>query len=122
MRTVDGVDVLSEPDDGDVDLLLVGIGSMVATALAAAEKLTAEGHRVRSSTRCGRCPCPALASLAGAAGRVAVVEDNVVVGGHRHAVVQALRDAGLGLPVDTFGLPKRFLDHASRGRSSTRSG
>ncbi len=117
VRTVDGVDVLSEPDDGDVDLLLVGIGSMVATALAAAEKLTAEGHRVRVVDPVWALPVPtALASLAGAAGRVAVVEDNVVVGGIGTQVVQALRDAGLGLPVDTFGLPKRFLDHASRGR------
>ena len=29
VRTVDGVDVIVEPDDGEVDLLLVGIGSMV---------------------------------------------------------------------------------------------
>ena len=47
VRTSGTVDVLAEPDDGDVDLLLVGIGSMATTALAAAEKLTAEGVRVR---------------------------------------------------------------------------
>ena len=48
--------------------------------------------------------------------RVAVVEDNVVVGGIGSQVTQSLRDAGLDVPVDLFGLPKRFLDHASRGQ------
>ena len=47
VRTVGTVDVLVEPDEGDVDVLLVGIGSMAATALTAAEKLSAEGVRVR---------------------------------------------------------------------------
>ena len=47
VRTSGTVDVLAEPDDGDVDLLLVGIGSMATTAMAAAEKLAAEGVRVR---------------------------------------------------------------------------
>jgi len=50
------------------------------------------------------------------ASRVAVVEDNVVVGGIGSQVAQALRDASLDVPVDTFGIPRRFLDHASRGQ------
>ena len=47
VRTVGTVDVLAEPDADDVDVLLVGVGSMAATTLTAAEKLEAEGVRVR---------------------------------------------------------------------------
>jgi 1-deoxy-D-xylulose-5-phosphate synthase len=117
VRTVGGVDVLAEPDADAVDVLLVGVGSMAATALTAAEKLAAEGHRVRVVDPVWALPVPdEVVTLARAAGRVAVVEDNVVVGGIGSQVTQALRDAGLDQPVDVFGLPKRFLEHASRGQ------
>ncbi len=117
VRSVGGVDVLGEPDDGEVDVLLVGIGSMAATALTAAEKLAAEGHRVRVVDPVWALPVPdALVTLAAAAGRVAVLEDNVVAGGIGSQVAQALRDAGADTPVDAFGIPRRFLDHGSRGQ------
>ena len=117
VRAVGGVDVLAEPDDGEVDVLLVGIGSMAATALTAAEKLTAEGHRVRVVDPVWALPVPdALTGLARSAARGAVVEDNVVVGGVGSQVEQALREADLDVPVELFGLPKRFLPHASRGQ------
>ena len=117
VRTVGGVDVLAEPDEGDTELLLVGVGAMAATALTAAEKLAAEGHRVRVVDPVWALPVPAaLVELARSARRVAVVEDNVVVGGIGTQVEAALRDAGLDVPLDLFGLPKRFLDHGSRGQ------
>ena len=117
LRTVEGVDVLAEPDEGEVDLLLVGIGSMVTTALAAAEKLTAEGLRVRVVDPVWALPVPSgVVTLAGSARRVAVVEDNSVVGGIGSQVAYAVRLAGLDVPVDTFGLPREFLDHGSRGQ------
>jgi len=117
LRTVEGVDVLAEPDEGEVDLLLVGIGSMVTTALAAAEKLTAEGLRVRVVDPVWSLPVPSgVVTLAGSARRVAVVEDNSVVGGIGSQVAYAVRLAGLDVPVDTFGLPREFLDHGSRGQ------
>ena len=117
VRVVGGVDVLAEPDDGEVEILLVGIGSMAATALTAAEKLAAEGHRVRVVDPVWALPVPeALVGLARAAGRVAVVEDNIVVGGIGTQVEQTLRAADIDAPVELFGLPKRFLPHASRGQ------
>ena len=117
MRSVGGVDVLAEPDEGDVDVLLVGIGSMATTALAAADKLAAEGHRVRVVDPVWALPVSAdLVGLARRTRRVAVVEDNVVVGGIGSQVAQAVHAADLEVPVDTFGIPKAFLDHASRGQ------
>ena len=123
VRTSGTVDVLAEPDDGDVDLLLVGIGSMAVTALAAADKLTAEGVRVRVVDPVWALPVSDdLVALAGAAGRVAVVEDNVVVGGIGSQVELALRDAGLTTPLDQLGIPKEFLQHGSRGQVLDRVG
>jgi 1-deoxy-D-xylulose-5-phosphate synthase len=117
VRTAGGVDVLAEPDEGEAELLIVGVGAMAATALTAAEKLAAEGHRVRVVDPVWALPVPAaVVDLARSARRVAVVEDNVVVGGIGTQVEGALRDAGLDVPVDLFGLPKRFLDHGSRGQ------
>ncbi|MBP6526011.1 MAG: 1-deoxy-D-xylulose-5-phosphate synthase [Dermatophilaceae bacterium] len=123
VRTVGTVDVLAEPDEGDVDVLLVGVGAMAATAMAAAEKLSAEGVRVRVVDPVWALPVsPDLVSLAGAAGRVAVVEDNVVVGGIGSQVELVLRDAGLATPLDQFGIPSEFLDHGSRGQVLDRIG
>ena len=116
VRTVGTVEVLAEPDEGDVDVLLVGIGSMAATALTAAEKLSAEGVRVRVVDPVWALPVSDdLVRLAGSVRRVAVVEDNVVVGGIGSQVALAVRAAGSDVPVDAHGIPKRFLDHGSRG-------
>ena len=107
VRSVGRVDVLAEPDADDVDLLLVGVGSMAATALTVADKLAAEGLRVRVVDPVWALPVnPVLGALAGDAGRVAVVEDNSVSGGIGSHVVQALRDSGPDVPVDLFGLPQ----------------
>ena len=123
VRTVGTVDVLAEPDEAEVDVLLVGVGSMAATAMAAAEKLSAEGVRVRVVDPVWALPVsPDLVSLAGAAGRVAVVEDNVVVGGIGSQVELVLRDAGLATPLDQFGIPSEFLDHGSPGQVLDRIG
>jgi len=123
VRTVGTVDVLAEPDEAEVDVLLVGVGSMAATAMAAAEKLSAEGVRVRVVDPVWALPVsPDLVTLAGAAGRVAVVEDNVVVGGIGSQVELVLREAGLATPLDQFGLPSEFLDHGSRGQVLDRIG
>ena len=94
-----------------------------ATALAAAEKLTAEGLRVRVVDPVWALPVPSgVVTLAGSARRVAVVEDNSVVGGIGSQVAYAVRLAGLDVPVDIFGLPREFLDHGSRGQVLEASG
>jgi 1-deoxy-D-xylulose-5-phosphate synthase len=57
-----------------------------------------------------------VVGLARQARVVAVIEDNLVSGGVGSAVTRALRDAEIEVPVRTYGIPKRFLDHASRGQ------
>ncbi len=123
VRSVGGVDVLAEPDDGEVDILLLGIGAMAATTLTVAEKLAAEGVRVRVVDPVWALPVSdALVDLARSAGRIAVAEDGVATSGVGAQVSRALHEAGIDAPVDTFGLPKEFLPHASRGQVLDRVG
>jgi 1-deoxy-D-xylulose-5-phosphate synthase len=117
VRSVGAVDVLGEPSTDDaVELLLVGLGEMATTGMAVAEKLAAQGHSVRVVDPRWCVPVPDdLVEMARSAGAVAVLEDNLVVGGVGSQVTAAVRDAGLSVPVHLHGIPKRFLPHASRG-------
>ena len=116
VRAVGSVDVLAEASLEPVELLIVGLGEMATTGMAVAEKLTAQGHTVRVVDPRWCVPVPDdLVDLARSAGAVAVLEDNVVVGGVGSQVTAAVRDAGLSVPVHLHGIPKRFLPHASRG-------
>ncbi|HEU4332418.1 MAG TPA: 1-deoxy-D-xylulose-5-phosphate synthase, partial [Lapillicoccus sp.] len=117
VRSVGSVDVLAEPSaDQPVELLLVGLGEMATTAMAVAEKLTAQGHGVRVVDPRWCVPVSDdLVGLARSAGAVAVLEDNLVVGGVGSQIASAVREAGLSVPVHLHGIPKRFLTHGSRG-------
>ena len=117
LREIGSVDVLRDPESGQqVDVLLVGVGEMAATAMAVAEKLAGNGLGVQVVDPRWCVPVsPDLVGAAAGAKAVAVIEDNLVVGGVGSQVAQALREAGLGVPCQLYGIPKRFLGHASRG-------
>lgn len=111
------VDVLHETSAQACDLLLVGVGAFAAMAVEIAGKLEAQGHSVTAVDPRWVLPVSDdLVAMARRAGAVAVVEDNLVSGGVGAAVTLALRDAGIDVPVHVHGIPKRFLDHASRGQ------
>ena len=115
VRSVGGVDVLHETGEGEVEVLVVGVGAFAGMSVDVGEKLAAQGHTVRVVDPRWVLPVsPAVVELARSAGAVAVVEDNLVSGGIGSAVTVALREAGIDVPVHTFGIPKRFLAHASR--------
>ncbi|WP_068395827.1 1-deoxy-D-xylulose-5-phosphate synthase [Kribbia dieselivorans] len=99
------------------EVLLVSIGAMAPTALALAEKLEAEGHSVVTVDPRWVLPVSGdLIDLARRVTHVVVVEDNVVAGGIGSQITYALERAGVATPVHAYGLPKEFLDHASRGQ------
>ena len=118
VRSIGDVDVLFENAGDEVDLLVVGVGAFAGLAIEAGEKIAAHGRTVRVvDPRLGACPVSDdVVALARRAGAVAVVEDNLVSGGVGAAVTLALREADVDVPVHTYGIPKRFLDHASRGQ------
>ncbi|MEV7969860.1 1-deoxy-D-xylulose-5-phosphate synthase [Sphaerisporangium sp. NPDC088356] len=110
------MDILRQAGDG-ADVLLVAAGPMAQAALDAARLLDAQGISATVVDPRWVKPLPeALVAAAAAHKLVAVVEDNGRVGAVGDAVARLLRDAGVDVPVRTFGIPQRFLDHAKRAK------
>lgn len=117
VRSIGDVDVLFENAGDEVDLLVVGVGAFAGLATEAGEKIAAHGRTVRVIDPRWVIPVSDdVVALARRAGAVAVVEDNLVSGGVGAAVTLALHEADVDVRVHTYGIPKRFLEHASRGQ------
>ncbi|MGW2818056.1 1-deoxy-D-xylulose-5-phosphate synthase [Streptomyces sp. NPDC001415] len=115
---IGGMDVLRRPTSDTVrpDVLLVSVGALAPMCLEIADLLDAQG--ISTTVVDPRWVKPvdeAMAPLAEQHRVVVTVEDNSRVGGVGSAISQALRDAGVDVPLRDFGIPPRFLDHASRG-------
>ncbi|MEN8654469.1 1-deoxy-D-xylulose-5-phosphate synthase [Streptomyces sp. 21So2-11] len=111
---VGGMDVLHRADEPEV--LLVCVGVMAPVCLQAADLL--KGRGIGCTVVDPRWVKPVDEQLAPLARRhrlVAVVEDNSRSGGVGSAVGQSLRDAGVDVPLRTYGIPEQFLAHAKRG-------
>lgn len=118
IRRVGSVDVVADHTEGrPVDLLLVAVGSMVPCAMTVAQTLATEGQSVLVVDPRWVIPVgPDLLALAQSSRAVAVIEDNIVVGGVGSQIALALRENAIDVPVRTFGIPRAFLDHATRGQ------
>ncbi|MEV8311391.1 1-deoxy-D-xylulose-5-phosphate synthase [Streptomyces flavidovirens] len=111
---VGGMDVLRRAAGPDV--LLVSVGALAPVCFEAAGLLAERG--IGCTVVDPRWVKPVDEELAPLAERhrlVAVVEDNSRSGGVGSAVGQALRDAGVDVPLRTYGIPEQFLAHAKRG-------
>ncbi|TDD46413.1 1-deoxy-D-xylulose-5-phosphate synthase [Kribbella antibiotica] len=109
---VGGLDVLHR---SGTDVLLVGIGSMAATAMDVADRLQAQGIGVTVvDPRWVKPVDPKLIELAPQFKLVVTIEDNGRAGGCGVMIAQALRDHNITTPVRDFGIPQQFLDHAKR--------
>ncbi|MFF0161237.1 1-deoxy-D-xylulose-5-phosphate synthase [Streptomyces sp. NPDC005263] len=112
---VGGMDVLREPGTDTPDVLLVSVGALAPMCLEIANLLDKQG--ISTTVVDPRWVKPvdeAMAPLAERHRVVVTVEDNSRVGGVGSTIAQALRDAGVDVPLRDFGIPPRFLDHASR--------
>ncbi|WP_310436352.1 1-deoxy-D-xylulose-5-phosphate synthase [Streptomyces sp. 3330] len=112
---VGGMDVLRESGTDTPDVLLVSVGALAPMCLEIATLLDRQG--ITTTVVDPRWVKPvdeAMAPLADRHRVVVTVEDNSRVGGVGSAIAQALRDAGVDVPLRDFGIPPRFLDHASR--------
>ncbi|WP_432855797.1 1-deoxy-D-xylulose-5-phosphate synthase [Amycolatopsis sp. CA-161197] len=112
IRREGDVDVLWESGEGDVDVLVVAIGTMATDVLAAAPGIADAGFTVRVVDPRWVKPLPAaLVSLARGAGLVVTAEDGVVAGGVGSRIGQQLHAAGVDTPVREIGVPDEFLAH-----------
>jgi 1-deoxy-D-xylulose-5-phosphate synthase len=112
---IGGMDVLRTTHSERADVLLVSVGALAPMCLEIADLLDAQG--ISTTVIDPRWVKPVDAELPGMAARhrvVVTVEDNGRAGGVGSAISQALRDAGVDVPLRDFGIPQRFLDHASR--------
>ncbi|MFE2289198.1 1-deoxy-D-xylulose-5-phosphate synthase [Streptomyces sp. NPDC059443] len=114
---IGGMDVLRTPapEVTRPDVLLVSVGALAPMCLEIADLLDKQG--ISTTVVDPRWVKPvdeALAPLADRHRVVVTVEDNSRAGGVGSAVSQALRDAGVDVPLRDFGIPQRFLDHATR--------
>ncbi|MEU7834952.1 1-deoxy-D-xylulose-5-phosphate synthase [Nonomuraea sp. NPDC049129] len=128
---IGGMDVLREATadrqstdtEPVADVLIVAVGALAPLCLRVAERLA--DHGITATVVDPRWVKPVDDLLPGLAARhrmVLTVEDGVRAGGVGSAVAQALRDAGVDVPMRDFGVPVAFLDHAGRDRVLARLG
>ncbi len=101
--------------EGDRSVLVVGIGPMAGTALEVAKFLDA--HGIGSTVVDPRWVLPITPGLVEFAREfelVVHIEDGLAEGGVGSALRDALAAKDYRVPVQTHGLPREFLPHASR--------
>ena len=96
---------------GHSGLLLLSFGTMLAAALAAAERVDATVVNMRFIKPLDETLLKDLVTQ-----HVAWVtlEENTIAGGAGSAVAELLDGQGLGRPRLAIGLPDRFIEHGSR--------
>ncbi|XHU96721.1 MAG: 1-deoxy-D-xylulose-5-phosphate synthase [cyanobacterium endosymbiont of Rhopalodia gibba] len=101
------------------DVLLLGYGSMVNTALQVAEILGEYG--IEATVVNARFVKPLdtelIFSLARRIGRVATLEEGCLIGGFGSAVAEVLSDNGILIPLKRFGVNDHLVDHATPDQS-----
>ncbi|MCY7322151.1 MAG: 1-deoxy-D-xylulose-5-phosphate synthase [Phormidesmis sp. CAN_BIN36] len=106
------------------DLLLLGYGSMVYPSMQVAEILSE--HGIQATVINARFAKPLdtelILPLAKKLGRVVTLEEGCLPGGFGSAVVEALMDADITVPVKRIGVPDILVDHATPDESKAALG
>ncbi|MGI9157511.1 MAG: 1-deoxy-D-xylulose-5-phosphate synthase [Marmoricola sp.] len=108
---------------GPKDVLLVGVGSMAATAVDVARRLLDQG--IGATVVDPRWVKPydeAIVGLARDHRLVVCIEDNGIAGGCGASLLQLLNQRRVSTPVRLHGIPQQFLGHAKRARILERIG
>ena len=113
LDTIEGIDVVLHTDDPQV--LVVGYGEMVQTAVGVGQRLADQGIGVTVVDPVWALPInPRLIRMASHHRLVISIEDNGIVGGCGARLAQEMRLADVTTPLREFGIEQRFLEHASR--------
>jgi len=116
VRTVEEIDVLAEHGQNP-QVVVFGVGSMAGTAIEVAGKLAAEGTTVMAATATWVHPVPeGLLEALGDAELVVTVEDGLTDAGVGEEWAEFARLAGHEVRWSHHGVPREFLEHASRAQ------
>ncbi|WP_062378165.1 1-deoxy-D-xylulose-5-phosphate synthase [Demequina pelophila] len=122
VRSVGDLDVLASYG-GDASVVVMGLGSMAGTAVSVAEKLAAEGLDVLAASATWVHPVPGgLLELISGAELVVTVEDGLTDAGIGEEWAAFARLAGARAQWSHHGVPREFLQHASRAQVIDRIG
>ena len=106
------------------DILLVGYGTQVYPALQVAEILNE--HGIEATVVNARFVKPLdtdlIAPLAKRIGKVVTMEEGCLMGGFGSAVLEALQDQNIHVPVKRFGISDILVDHATSDQSKASLG
>ena len=101
------------------DILLLGYGTMVQSALQVAEILSE--HGIAATVVNARFVKPLdlelILPLAQRLGKVVTFEEGCLMGGFGSAVLEALQENNILVPVKRFGVPDLLVDHATPDQS-----
>jgi 1-deoxy-D-xylulose-5-phosphate synthase len=101
------------------DILLLGYGTMVQSALQVAEILSE--HGIAATVVNARFVKPLdlelILPLAQRLGKVVTFEEGCLMGGFGSAVLEALQGNNILVPVKRFGVPDLLVDHATPDES-----
>ncbi|GAA1395956.1 1-deoxy-D-xylulose-5-phosphate synthase [Luteococcus peritonei] len=115
LRHTEGMDLVAYDEQAEV--LLVGHGQFVGLALEVAALLDKQGVRATVVDPLWSLPVnPALVDMAARHQLVVNIEDSMVAGGVGARLSHEMRRVRVDTPLMCFGIPQRFLDHASRGQ------
>jgi 1-deoxy-D-xylulose-5-phosphate synthase len=106
------------------DVLLVAYGSMVHTAMQAAEILSE--HGVEATVVNARFVKPLdtdlIVPLAKRIGRVVTLEEGCIMGGFGSALTEALMEHDVVVPVKRIGVPDQLVEHAKPDEAKSELG
>ena len=104
-------------------LTVIAIGTMVAPAMEAVEKLNREGIRAGLINARFAKPLDEEAILKAASfGALLTVEENALQGGFGSAVLELLEERGVSVPVRRLGVPDEFIEHGTQEELRSRIG
>jgi len=113
IERIGGIDVLHRGTDPQV--LVVGVGTMAATAVEVARELEQSGLGATVvDPRWVKPLDPAIVDLAREHRLVVTIEDNGRQGGVGSTILHALSDEDVHVPVRIHAVEQQFLDHAKR--------
>ncbi len=116
LRSVADIDILAEHGHSP-EVVVFGIGAMAGTAVEVAGKIAAEGLGVVAASATWVHPLPdGLMEVVDGARLVVTVEDGLADAGIGEEWANFARLAGAQATWSHHGIPREFLDHASRAQ------